>query len=146
MLCTMIAGMPHSLHMRKIPTTKLHSYRFFKRITVWGMRRVGARSRIKLGYSRVNTVSLFSAKTVLEPLSSTRLSVLLNRESGNAPLFWRYCERICRRIGRSGVRFSRRGLQPSTAQAALETSAWRPNYGLSEFFSNLFNLQSTGRT
>ncbi len=45
------------------------------------------------------------------------------------------------RIGRSGVRLSRWGLpQPGTAQAALETSARSPNHGLSEFFSNLLNL------
>ena len=47
------------------------------------------------------------------------------------------------RIGRSGIRLSRWGFQPSTAQAALETSARSPNHGLSEFFSNLIK---DGRT
>ena len=41
------------------------------------------------------------------------------------------------RIGRSGVRLSRRGFQSSTAQAALETPVRSPNHGLSGFFSNL---------
>ncbi len=43
------------------------------------------------------------------------------------------------RIGRSGVRLSRRGFQPGTAQAALETSARSLNLGLFEFLSNLLD-------
>ena len=41
------------------------------------------------------------------------------------------------RIGRSGVRLSQPGFQPSTAQAALESPARSHNHGESEFFSTL---------
>ena len=41
------------------------------------------------------------------------------------------------RIGRSGVRLSQPGFQPSTAQAALESPARSHNHGVSEFFSTL---------
>ncbi len=47
------------------------------------------------------------------------------------------------RIGRSGVRLSLRGFQPSSAQVVLETSPRSPNHGLSEYFSNLIK---DGRT
>ncbi len=50
------------------------------------------------------------------------------------------------RIGRSGVRLSQPGFQPSTAQAALESPAPSHNHGVSEFFSallrNLKDLQT----
>ncbi len=41
------------------------------------------------------------------------------------------------RVGRSGVRMSQPGFQPSTAQAALEAPARNHNHGVSEFFSTL---------
>ena len=44
------------------------------------------------------------------------------------------------RIGRSGVRLSQPGFQPSTAQAALESPARSHNHGVSEFFSTLLGF------
>ncbi len=41
------------------------------------------------------------------------------------------------RIGRSGVRLSQPGFQPSPAQAALESPARSHNHAVSEFFSTL---------
>lgn len=99
-LCSVFGSLagPHSPQMRKILATELHPYRFLKKFTVCGKRRVGAQSHVKLRNRRVNTAYLFTAKTVLGPFPATGRSVLLHRERREAALFWRFCERMNRRI------------------------------------------------